>query len=558
MFFPIIGLEIHVQLKTKSKMFCGCDNSGENQPQNTTVCPVCMGFPGALPVINEQAVEWTILMGLALNGEIAKFSKFDRKNYFYPDLPKGYQISQFDFPFVKNGYLIIPESNKKIRLNRIHLEEDAAKLLHSQNKKYSLIDFNRSSTPLMEIVTEPDFRTSQEAKNFLQELRLIAKYQDISDADMEKGHLRCDANISLMPSEELNNNNFDAAKFLKNLYPKTEIKNLNSFKAVERALEYEIKRQTKLWEQGNPPKEQTTRGWDENKGITVEQRIKEEAHDYRYFPEPDLPPLYIEKKFLEKIKLQLRELPQQKRIRFIEEYGFTLNEAKILTENRALSYYTEQVISELREWFFSFDKSRTFPQSIKLCKKNLYNTNLSSQQTMGYSRKVRDKIEEEQREKIWQENKEKICKLTASWLINRLAKHLSEAKIKIPTCLSDLDQTFWKEQSLKISPENFAELLCLIYKNKINQTNGQKVLEEMFKTGAEPSDIIKEQKLEQVSDESELDNLAKKIIENNPKVVEEYKNGKQNAMQFLIGQMMKESKDKANPQIVIEILKKNL
>jgi aspartyl-tRNA(Asn)/glutamyl-tRNA(Gln) amidotransferase subunit B len=529
MFLPIIGLEIHIQLKTKSKMFCGCDNSGENQPPNTTVCPVCMGFPGALPVINKQAVEWTILMGMVLNGEIAKFSKFDRKNYFYPDLPKGYQISQYDFPFVKNGYLIISDSDsdsdsdKRIRLNRIHLEEDAAKLLHSQNKKYSLIDFNRSGTPLMEIVTEPDFRTPQDAKNFLQELRLIARYQNISDADMEKGHLRCDANISLIPSKELENNEIDAAKFLNKLYPKTEIKNLNSFKAVERALEYEIKRQTKLWKQGEIPKEQTTRGWDENKEITIEQRTKEEAHDYRYFPEPDLPPLYIEEKTLKKIRLLLRELPQQKRIRFIKEYGFTIDEVKILTENRALSYYTEQVISELKEWFFSFDK-----------------------------------IKEEQREEKWQENRGKMHKLTASWLINKLTKYLSEAKIKIPTCLSNTDQTFWKEQLLKISPENFAELLCLIYKNKINQTNGQKVLEEMFRTGSDPSDIIKEQKLEQMSDESELENLAKKIIKNNPKVVEEYKNGKENAMQFLIGQIMKESKGKANPQIVIEILKKKL
>ncbi|PKL72679.1 Asp-tRNA(Asn)/Glu-tRNA(Gln) amidotransferase subunit GatB [Candidatus Kuenenbacteria bacterium HGW-Kuenenbacteria-1] len=532
MYLPIIGLEIHIQLKTKSKMFCSCDNSGENQPPNTTICPVCMGFPGSLPVINRQAVEWTILMGLALDGKIAEFSKFDRKNYFYPDLPKGYQISQYDFPFVQNGYLIIPDLNKKIRINRIHLEEDAAKLQHSQNKKYSLVDFNRSSTPLMEVVTEPDFRTSQEAKNFLQELRLIARYQEISDADMEKGHLRCDANISLMPLKELDGiNDFDAKKFLDKLYPKTEIKNLNSFKAVEKALEYEIRRQTKLWEQKNPPKEQTTRGWDENKEITVEQRTKEEAHDYRYFPEPDLPPLYIKEKkddtndsskiILEQIRLQLKELPQQKRIRFMEEYGFTLDEVKILTENCALSYYTEQVISELREWFFSFDK-----------------------------------IQEKQREKVWQENKEKLHKLAASWLINRLAKYLSNTKIKIPICLSKNDLEFWKKQSLKISPENFAELLCLIYKNKINQINAQKVLEKMFKTGADPSDIMREQGLEQVSDEIELENLVKKVIENNLEIVKEYKNGKESVLQFLIGQAMKESKGKANPQIIMEILKK--
>ncbi|MFH1838268.1 MAG: Asp-tRNA(Asn)/Glu-tRNA(Gln) amidotransferase subunit GatB [Candidatus Kuenenbacteria bacterium] len=556
MYLPIIGLEIHIQLKTKSKMFCDCDNSGENQPPNTTVCPICMGFPGTLPVANKQAIEWTILMGLALNGEIAEFSKFDRKNYFYPDLPKGYQISQYDFPFVKNGHLFLSEFNepnpakqatqysgeynKKIRINRIHLEEDAAKLLHSQDKKYSLIDFNRSGTPLMEIVTEPDFRSPQETKIFLQELRLIARYQEVSSADMEKGHLRCDANISLMPIEELNIidsnnlNEIDAKKFLDKLYPKTEIKNLNSFKAVERALEYEIKRQTKLWEQGNPPKQQTTRGWDENKEITVEQRTKEEAHDYRYFPEPDLPPIYIKEKnnitneeneeiILEKIKLELRELPQQKRERFIKEYGFTIDEAKILTENRALSYYAEQVISELREWFFSLEENT-----------------------------------EETQEKLWQENKEKLYKLTASWIINRLIKYLSKAKIKIPTCFPKAESEYWKKQSLKISPENFAELLCLIYKNKINQTNAQKVLEEMFNIGANPSDIIKEQKMEQVSDESELENLVKKIIENNPKIVEEYKNGKENVVQFLIGQVMKESKGKANPQIVIEIFKKTI
>ena len=544
MYIPIIGLEIHIQLKTKSKMFCSCDNSGESQPPNTTICPVCMGFPGTLPVVNKQAIEWTILMGLALDGKIAHFSKFDRKNYFYPDLPKGYQISQFDAPLVDGGFLEIldPEQKlneglKKIRIHRIHLEEDAAKLLHFQNKKYSLIDFNRSSTPLMEIVTEPDFRTSQEAKIFLQELRLIARYQGISDADMEKGHLRCDANISLMPIKELegvNENNFDAGKFLNKLYPKTEIKNLNSFKAVERALEYEIKRQTKLWEQGNRPEQQTTRGWDENKGITVEQRTKEEAHDYRYFPEPDIPPFYIgeninnvddqiesDKIILSKIRLKLRELPQQKRKRFIKEYGVTADEAKILTENRALSYYTEQVISELRQWFFSFEKTK-----------------------------------EEEIEKVWGENKEKLHKVAISWLINRLARHLSEAKIKIPVYISTLNQALWKEQSLKISPENFAELLCLIYKNKINQTNAQKVLEEMFKTGMDPLDIIKEQKLEQVSDELELENLIKRVIKNNPKIIEEYKNGKENVLQFLIGQTMRESKGKANPQIVMEIFKR--
>jgi len=487
----VIGLEIHVQLRTKSKMFCSCDNTGEDQAPNTTICPICTGQPGTLPVINQQAVDWAILIGLALNGEIAKFSKFDRKNYFYPDLPKGYQISQYDLPFVNGGYLEV--GDRKVKLTRIHLEEDAAKLIHKDGA--TLVDFNRGGTPLLEIVTEPDIKNPQEAKNFLQELKLIMRYQGVSSADMEKGHLRCDANISLRPEGE------------KTFYPKIEIKNLNSFKSVEKALEYEIKRQTKLWEDGKSPKKQETRGWDEVKEMTVEQRGKEEASDYRYFPEPDLPPLKIDEKRIQKAKGNLRELPQQKRKRFINEYGFSLEEAKILTDDRDLSYYAEQVISELGAWL----------------------------STLGL---------EGTKEEIWEKNKKKLNKLVANWIINRLLKLVSENNIEI--------------SKIKINPENFAEFIVLVYQNKISSKSAQQVLEKMLIKGGAPSHIIKEEGLEQVSNEGELTDIVEKTIKNNPQVVEDYKKGKSNALQFLIGKIMKETKGKANPQAIAKLLKEKI
>src|SRR3989344_4042937 len=278
---PVIGLEIHVQLKAKSKMFCSCDNTGEDKPANTTICPVCMGHPGTLPVPNAEAIKMATKAALTLNLKVNLHSKFDRKNYFYPDLPKGYQISQYDEPLASEGYLEIEtnQGKKKIGLERLHLEEDTAKLLH-QGKK-SLVDFNRAGTPLMEIVTKPEIKSPEEAKVFLQELRLIMRYIGASDADMEKGHLRCDANISLRPRGE------------DKMYPKTEIKNLNSFRAVEKALQYEVKRQSGEWRSGKINDVTGTRGWDESKGETIPQREKEAIHDYRYFPEPDIPPLNL-------------------------------------------------------------------------------------------------------------------------------------------------------------------------------------------------------------------------------------------------------------------------
>jgi len=509
---PIIGLEIHVQLKTKSKMFCGCDNSGEDKPANTTICPVCMGNPGVLPVANKTAIEWSVMAAHALSCEIPEITKFDRKHYFYPDLPKGYQISQFDQPIGVKGHIVInskePDTangKRRVDITRLHLEEDAAKNFHSQDGKYTFVDYNRSSTPLMEIVTEPDIRSAEEAKTFMQELRLIMRYLDVSDADMEKGHLRCDANISMTEAKEGKIN-------YEHLNPKTEIKNINSFNAVKKAIEYEIKRQTKLFEQGNLPSEQSTRGWNENKGVTEEQRTKEEAQDYRYFPEPDLPPIhfYIEDSPIdvEKIKRELSELPQAKRKRFQEQFELPSDQAKILTENKNLASYTEKVISELTEW-------------------------LSTSGEM-----------EGTTEEIWEKNKGKISKMASKWLINRLLALLKTDGINIADC--------------KITPENFAEFITIVYGGKINQASAVKLLEEMYKTGNDPSNIMDEQDLTQIEDTSELDDIVKKVIKENTDQVEQYKKGKLTVIQFFIGQVMKETKGKANPQIVKDLLEKEL
>jgi aspartyl-tRNA(Asn)/glutamyl-tRNA(Gln) amidotransferase subunit B len=505
---PIIGLEIHVQLKTKSKMFCNCNNAGENLPANSCVCPICLAHPGTLPVANKQAIEWSALAALALNCTIDEYSKFDRKHYYYPDLPKAYQISQYDQPIGKNGFLFIfnPELNEeqKIRINRVHLEEDAAKLLHPEKKNYSLIDFNRGGTPLMEIVTEADIRNPAQAKLFLQELRQIMRYLDISEADMEKGHLRCDANISLKPVGE------------EKLYPKTEIKNLNSFKMVEKALEYEIQRQTKLWLEGNPPKDLTTRGWNDAKGITEEQRTKEEAHDYRYFPEPDIPPIHFlinpetvcDKKEIAIdtvcLKTKLPELPNPKRKRFMAEFDLSYDEVKILTEDKETAAFYEKVISELKEWIESLEEA-----------KNIKN--------------------------IWEDNKPKLTKLASNLIINNLLPLLTENNMSIDI--------------MKMTPENMAELITWLFSKKITNNTALQILPKMVKTGADPSHLIKEENLAQISDTGELEVIIKEIIEINPKPVQDYKKGKERALQALIGQVMAKTHGKANPEKVMEIMK---
>ncbi len=494
----IIGLETHVQMKTRSKMFCGCRNATEELPPNSVVCPVCMGHPGTLPVANRQALEWGIKMALAIGCEIPAHSKFYRKHYFYPDLPKGYQISQFDQPVGVNGKLTVTledGTTKVIGIERLHLEEDAAKLLHSDQG--TMVDYNRAGTPLMEIVSKPDIRGAEEAKAYLQELRAIARYLGVSDADMEKGQLRCDVNISLRPTD------WEDTRFS----PKTEIKNVNSFRSVERAIKYETARQTELWEVGTPPQITTTRGWNDTKQCTEEQRTKEDAADYRYFPDPDIAPLrfaYGNAKDantidVQKLEAQLPELPNKKRQRFMSEFGLTLSESNDIIYDQNLAGYFEQVISELESW---------------------------ASDTKSIS---------------WEKDKGKLIKSAAGWLTSKLLK-----------LLSDKGQTI---KDTKANPENFAELIIMLQTNVINSPTGQKVLEFMNEKGGDPSNIVADNNWGQISDSSELESIVKTVIAANDKSVADYKAGKQNALQFLLGQVMKQSKGKANPQTTTELLK---
>ena len=480
---PTIGLEIHVELKTKSKMFCSCKNDPDEKRPNYNICPVCTAQPGTLPVINKEAVRKTIKTGLALNCSIPETSKFDRKNYFYPDLPKGYQISQYDKPFCKQGYLEIDTSTgsvqvKKIRVTRVHLEEDTGRLIHSDDS--SLVDFNRAGVPLMELVTEPDITSGKEARKFAQELQLIFRYLGISSADMEKGQMRVEVNISISGDNKLGT--------------KVEIKNLNSFKIVEQAIDYEIKRQTELLDKEEKII-QETRGWDEKKGITVSQREKEEAHDYRYLPEPDLPTLHLDKKFIQGIQGEIPELPQAKRIRLAYEYKLDEKVIRIFTSNKDLGEYFEKVMSELSNWL----------------KQAYY---------------------------------QKLVNLAANYITTDFWSLFGKASIT--------------ELESRITPENFAELMTLIYKGKISSKIAKQVLKEMFETKADPSHIIEEKDLTQLTDAGEIENIIKQIISKNPKAVEDYRKGKQNALQFLAGQVMAATRGRAKPDIVQELLKKLL
>ncbi|MFC1686692.1 Asp-tRNA(Asn)/Glu-tRNA(Gln) amidotransferase subunit GatB [Patescibacteria group bacterium] len=501
-FKPVIGLEIHVQLKTKSKMFCGCNNESEDVKPNTNVCPVCLGLPGALPVTNKETIKFAVMSGLALDGTVAGFSKFDRKNYFYPDLPKGYQISQFDKPIIKGGFLefnLPLEKEKKIgskktyrkkaNLTRMHLEEDAGKSIHPKGKDYSLVDLNRCGTPLLEIVTEPELTSPAEAKFFLQELRKVMRYLGVSDADMEKGQMRCDANVSLKEEGT------------KILGTKTEVKNMNSFKAVERALAYEIKRQDDLLKKGKKIV-QETRGWDEKKGETLSQRSKEEAHDYRYFPEPDLPPLELTQAYITEIKNNLPETPEHRRNRFKKEFKLNPEQLKVLIEDQDLGNYFEEVISELKGWIKDLD----------LKDKNKATT--------------------------------EMIKLTANLFVTELVRILREKKIEI--------------KKSKITPENFAELITLIYQAEISKNAGKEVLKEMFDKGGDPSHIIEGKGLKQISDTKELEKVLEEVIKKNSGPVKDFKEGKEEALGFLVGQVMQKTKGQANPQMVNKLLKKKL
>jgi len=483
MYKTTIGLEIHVELNTKSKMFCSCKNDPDEHRPNVNICPICTAQPGSLPTINEEAVKKVIKTGLALNCKIPLKSKFDRKNYFYPDLPKGYQISQYDKPFSENGYLEIPVSEdfsklelKKIRVRRIHLEEDTGRLLHPEGANYSLVDFNRAGIPLMELVTEPDLSSGLEVRRFAEEFQLILRYLGVSDADMEKGQMRVEVNISLSNDKKLGT--------------KVEIKNLNSFKSAERSVDYETERQAEVLK--NKGKViQETRGWNDGKGETFVQRVKEEAHDYRYFPEPDLPPVVLDKKFIEKIKSEIPELPAEKRKRFGEEYGLDSKSIEIFTDNRDLGEYFEKVISELKTEV----KGGKIQSSIKLAT-NYIVTDLQGLTGVGFS-----------------------------------------------------------ENKCKITPENFAEFIALINNGKINSKTAKEVLAEMFQTGKDPSQIIDDKGLWQVSDEGEIEKIIKEVIEKNQSAVDDYKKGKENVLQFLAGTVMAKNKGKANPDLVQKILK---
>lgn len=497
-FETIIGLEIHVQLKTQSKMFSPCPVPTGTPAPNTYVDAVTMGLPGTLPVPNETALAWAVQAAYALGCTVPEETKFDRKSYFYPDLPKGYQISQYDEPIGHGGALsfVLGGAPTSIRIERLHLEEDTGKLFHPAEGDYSLIDYNRAGVPLVEIVTEPDFRSPAAAKAFLQELQLLMRYLGISDADMEKGQLRCDANISLRPI--LPGDHPEADR----LYPKTEIKNLNSFRAVERALEYETERQQKLWDAGTPPDTQTTRGWDDVKNETVAQREKEAVHDYRYFPEPDIPRISFSADWLADQRQQVDELPSQRRERFVTSIGFTPADATLLVERRAVADYAEKVVSELKEWL---------------------KTENPDTDRGG-----------------WTERKQEYSKIIANWLLNAHAGVLTQQR-------RDITAT-------KITPENFAELLTYVAAKKITKTVAQRVLEEMEAAGTDPSDIIEREKLWTQTADVDLAAIVSTVIAANPKVVADYRSGKTNAVQFLVGQVMKECKGVADAAEVREMM----
>ncbi len=467
----VIGLEVHIQLLTKTKIFCSCSTDFGANP-NTHVCPVCLGMPGVLPVLNKQVVEYAIKLGEALNCKINRFSRFARKNYFYPDLPKGYQISQYELPILEGGYveIFIDGEYKKIALERIHMEEDAGKTIHKADGSY--VDLNRAGVPLLEMVSMPVMHTPQEASEYLRTIRRIVRYLGICDGNMEEGSMRCDANISIRPKGETK------------LGTKAELKNMNSFKHVEKALEYEIERQIAAIESGEKIV-QETRLWDEKAGITKSMRSKEEAFEYRYFPDPDLVPILIDDEWIERVKKDIPELPKEKAERFIKEYGLKDEDAKILTDEKALADYFEKAAKDSKN-----------PKSV------------------------------------------------SNWILSELLGHLNRDGKSIEDTL--------------IKPEFIRELVDLIENGTISGKIGKTVFKEMYETGKAPKHIVEEKGLVQITDTKAIEEMIDKIIQNNPKAVEQYKSGKKNTIGFFVGQVMKETKGKANPKIVNEILAKKL
>ena len=493
----LIGLEIHTELKTSSKMFCWCPNpSGDlSIKPNTTICPICVGHPGTLPVLNLKGVEWTILAGLALGCKIARHSKFDRKHYFYPDLPKGFQISQYADPFASEGRLEV--GGREIDIIRIHIEEDTGKLIHEDG--VSLIDYNRSGVPLMELVSAPQMRGGAEARAFAQNYRQILRVLDISDADMEKGQMRIEANISLQShgAWKFTDNFRVAASGSAKLNPKVEIKNLNSFKSVELAIDYEILRQHRLLESGQGVQAET-RGWDEAKLVTKSQRTKEEAMDYRYFPEPDIPPIVLRDEYIKEIEGKLPELPKQKFERFLREYGLSPAATRQITENLDFANQFEKVMSELQ---------------------NL----VEGQET--------------------EQDRAKLAKITSNWLLNNLSGLLQKSAIS------------WEE--CKIKSEDFAEFIYLIVSGGMTTTVAKSVLLNMVKTGEDPHKILDSGEFE-IEEGIDLDSLAKEILSSSPEQVAQYKKGKKTLIQFFVGEMMKRTKGKADPKEVLELFRDKL
>lgn len=473
----VIGLEVHTELQTTTKIFCGCKTSFGAEP-NTNVCPVCLGLPGVLPVLNKRVLEFAVRAGLALNCEISRFSKFDRKNYYYPDLPKNFQTSQFDLPICERGHLDIEVNGEKkqIRITRAHMEEDAGKLVHHgtsiTDSDYSLVDYNRTGTPLLEIVTEPDMRSAKEAVAYLEKMRAILQYIGISDCRMEEGSLRCDANVSVRPVGQ------------KELGTKTEIKNINSFKGVEKAIEYEALRQAEILEDGGKII-QETRTWDEKEGVTKSMRTKEEANDYRYFPEPDLAPFTVSEEYIEDIRKTLPELPDERRERYIANFGLSSTDAQYMTNDKDTSDYFEKVVAAGAD-----------------------------------------------------------PKASVNWIMGEFASQLSNAGIEIAKA--------------PVTPENLVKLLALIAKGTISGKIAKKVFAEMWKDGADPEEIVKAQGLVQISDTGALKELVVKVIANNLKAVEDFKAGKKKAVGALVGQIMKETKGKANPKVINELLNDEL
>ena len=468
----VIGLEVHVELATATKIFCGCENKFGGEP-NTHCCPVCTGMPGVLPVLNEKVVEYAVKAGLAMNCKIAHFSKMDRKGYYYPDLPKAYQISQYDLPICKDGYVDIEAGGqtRRVRITRIHMEEDAGKLLHDVGAG-TAVDYNRCGVPLIEIVTEPDLRSAEEARVFLETLRSIMKYTGVSDCKMQEGSLRCDVNISVREAGS------------DKLGTRTEMKNLNSFSAVYRAIEAESARQIAELEEGNTIVQETRR-FDDVKGKSYPMRGKEEAHDYRYFPDPDLVPITLTDERIAEIRASLPELPEAKKRRYVEELGLSEYDAGVLTAEKGIADFFEACLAEYNE-------------------------------------------------------PKKVCNLITSDVL----RLLNESGIE--------------PDAIPVKPTQLVETLKLIDSGQVNTTVGKAVFEESFRTGENPSDIVKRKGLAQISDTDELRALLRRIIEANPGPLADYKGGKQKTLTFFVGQVMKATKGQANPQIVNALAKEEL